>query len=442
MKEATLSQILERREARAARQLELISLYNAPVICFTMNIAGPVKTTPLIERAFKAGLDLLKVSIKDYKIISQEQHFLATGCEALFSVQGNSEILKDLCVSIEESSSLGRLFDIDVISENGIKLERKTPRVCLICNKPGRICARGRVHSATEVFAKTEKIISDFFLNIDSDITAHLAVKSLIDEVYTTPKPGLVDSSNSGSHKDMDINTFIKSANVLRPYFAECFRSGHNFKGTSPCEVFPQLREAGIHAEKEMLCATNGVNTHKGIIYSMGIICAAAGFLWCPERPFATPDEIFSVCSQISKKAVENDFRTISSNTAGARLYLEKGLTGIRGEAASGFPSVLNTGLPSYKTYLQRGFSPNDAGVYTLLRLISKVSDTNLYHRGGDDGVVFAKSSALRLLENDKIPDLNEVVALDKEFIKRNLSPGGCADLLAITYFINSLQSY
>ena len=187
--------------------------------------------------------------------------------------------------------------------------------------------------------------------------------------------------------------------------------------------------------------ATDGVNTHKGAIYSMGIICGALGCLWTAEKEVLCADEIFSMCSRITKEAVNADFQNIDYSTAGGRLYLEKGIKGIRGEVSEGFPSVKNISLPTFKSALSEGFSENDSAVFALLHLIENVEDTNILSRGGEEGSVFAKSVAKELLSKSPFPDLSEVRLADKLFIEKNLSPGGCADLLAVTYFIYEITN-
>ena len=147
------------------------------------------------------------------------------------------------------------------------------------------------------------------------------------------------------------------------------------------------------------------------------------------------------MCSRITKEAVNADFQNIDNSTVGGRLYLEKGIKGIRGEVSEGFPSVKNIALPVFKSALAERYSENDAGVFALIHLISNVDDTNILSRGGEEGSIFAKSVAKELLSKSPFPDLNEVRDADKRFIEKNLSPGGCADLLAVTYFIHELTN-
>lgn len=441
MTEVTLKQMLDAREERVKKQKDILSRFNHPLISFTMNIAGPIKTSPLIERSFFEGIRLLQKSLPQGSIIHQCTDVKVTGCEAMFSVKCDASKLKAICSSIEETVSIGRLFDMDVIDTDGNKLEREKPRSCFVCGAPGRACAAGRLHAVSELQAKTTDIMENYFFCLDRDHFSALAVKSLLDEVYTTPKPGLVDLRNNGSHFDMNVKTFEKSANALKPYFKECFSIGKNTSHLAPNEAFILLRNAGVTAEKTMYNTTDGINTHKGAIYSMGILCASIGRLWTPENPIRCALDICRESSKLVKEAVKKDFEQIDSSTAGGMLYLEYGLGGIRQEASSGFESVLKIGLPHYKRLQDKNFNPNDAGAITLLYLISNVKDTNLYHRGGLEGANYAAKITNELLSSSPEPEKHQIEALDDSFIEKNLSPGGCADLLAITYFLHSIET-
>ena len=422
MSEVTLQQILQAREDRALLQKELLQAHKCPLICFTMNIAGPVKTSPLIRWGFQTGLDSLLAALPVLPRYKQAR-LLPTGCEGYLSVPLPAPELKGICVRMEEATPLGRLFDMDVIDINGKKLQRTTERACLICGKPGRACASRRLHSAEELQAATEEII-----------VSELAVQCLLREAETTPKPGLVDRRNNGSHMDMNLRSFVSSANALRPYFAQCVKIGQRTAQMLPKDTFRLLRQAGIRAEHTMLDATGGVNTHKGAIFTLGILCGSIGRLGSCKT-----DDILCQVARMGKEA-EQDFAHANGDTAGERLYLQENLRGIRGEVADGLPSAVNIGLPAYQDGLSKGLSPNDAGVMALLRLIANVKDTNLYHRGGADGAAWAAKAAQECLQTAAYPPLSLIEELDDAFIARNLSPGGCADLLAVTYFLHSLN--
>ena len=435
--EVSLHQILQAREARARQQQALLGKYRLPLVCFTMNIAGPVKTTPLIARGFYAGLDQLNQQLPFEETCFLKTQELPTGCEAVFAVDAPARELKRICTDIEENHPLGRLFDMDVIDIDGTKLERETQRGCLICGAPGRLCSATRAHSVEQLQAVTTDLLAQYFRRCDPEWIGALATQSLIDEVHTTPKPGLVDRRNNGSHKDMDLALFETSAKALQPYFQRCVEIGQETAALSPEDTFSALREAGIQAEDVMFRATKGVNTHKGAIYVLGLLCGSIGRLWSAEKPVATVDAILEESKNMACDAVQKDFACATGKTAGERLYLQQGIRGIRGEAADGFPSVGNIGLPAFRQALADGLSPNDAGAIALLHLIANAQDTNLYHRGGCDGAQWSAAAAKSLLPH---PSNGQIAELDDAFIARNLSPGGCADLLAATYFLYSLH--
>lgn len=442
-REVTLMEMLDAREARVFRQQALMERYALPVISFSLNIAGPVKNGPVIRRAFREGMSRLSDALRAARVdvVHQEQADQATGCEAILVVQGEARDVKRLCVELEDEDALGRLFDMDVLDPDGGKLDRESfgrpPRPCLVCGKAGKGCASRRLHTVEELQGATQKIMGDFFAKKDGDAIAGQAVRALLYEVCTTPKPGLVDRSNNGSHRDMDVFTFVDSTAALLPYFRRAVSIGQNTAERPPSETFRPLRRAGLEAERAMFAATKGINTHKGAVFSLGTVCAAAGRLWTPEQPWASAETVLETCAAMSREAVEEDFailRTQAAQTKGQQFFLEYGLRGIRGELAGGLPAVRTVGLPALKSALKTGATLEEAGAAALVRLIAGVADTNLIARGGVEGQSWAAQTASNL--SGATPDRKSLEELDREFIKRNLSPGGCADLLAITYFL------
>ena len=448
MQEVTLTEILSAREARAARQAELLREHGLPLVSFSLNIPGPVKDSPLIRRSFHAGVDELEAALASAKFpaIHREEQLAPTGCEALFSVEGDPKAIKRLCVGIEDASPLGRLFDLDVLeAPDGEKLSREdngsTPRSCLVCGKPGRGCASRRLHSVEELQGAVRRIMEEYFLVADRKTIAFLATKCLLDEACTTPKPGLVDCANSGSHKDMDRFTLMASAAALQPYWDACMQIGQDTAEKAPSVTFEALRKEGQAAERRMFAATHGINTHKGAIFTLGTLCGAIGRLWKADAPCRNVDAILAECSRLSSAAVQSDFASLSegqtARTAGERLYLQCGLRGSRGELAAGLPSIRETALPIFRSALERGCSRNDAGAIALLHLIAQGKDTNLVARGGPKGAQDAVDEVRALLQETPLPSMDRITELDHSFIRRNLSPGGCADLLAVTYFLH-----
>ena len=269
---------------------------------------------------------------------------------------------------------------------------------------------------------------------------ANLAHKALLVEVAASPKPGLVDRFNCGAHADMDFFTFINSAAAIHPYLSRCAQAGGESKTLDG--LFLRLREFGVEAEKAMLLATQGVNTHKGAIFSMGLVTASAGYGM--EHGGTRPSQILKICSELCEGLVEQDLvlKQESRQTAGERLFAQYGITGVRGEAQEGFPMVKNISLPLFQTLMEEGLSINDCCVQTLLHLISQTCDTNILSRTGLKGLSFAQGYAKIVLDRGGILKGKDIVeAMDREFIARNISPGGCADLLVVTCFLYFLKN-
>ncbi len=441
-REVSLPDILDAREQRAGRQRYLLEKYASPIISFSMNIPGPVKDTALIRRAFAWGAGELEKSLKKAEIpVAERLEVRAfTGCEQQLALRADPGTIKTLCVAIEESCPMGRLFDMDVIAPDGRKLDRGEERRCLVCGQRGRGCASRRVHSVPELQAAARALMEEHFAALDRDTVVRLADQALRREVDTTPKPGLVDGRNTGSHRDMTRDTFYQSADALRSYWGRCFDLGRESAGRPPEESFPLLREAGLRADAAMLSATNGRNTHKGVIFTLGTVCGAVGRLWRPETPCRDIPAICAEAGAMYAPTLARDQAAFTGATAGERLYLKTGNAGVRGELAAGLPGVTDIALPAMEAALSAGCDENTAAVASLLALIGRGTDTNMIHRGGEDAAREASADAAALLRSGPVPDLAAVEALDDAFIRRNLSPGGCADLLAVSLFLRAWQ--
>lgn len=441
--EVTLQQMLDAREKRAAKQADLIRSFHLPLVCFSMNIPGPVKDSPLIRRGFEEGCKALDCLLPPSWVKHREIYTAHTGCEAFYVLRGDALEIKKITTAIEDTHGLGRLFDMDVLDTDFSKIDREkvggNSRDCIVCGAKGRGCAARRLHSVEQLQQTTTRILTRHFAKENGTLIGTWAVQSLLDEVCTTPKPGLVDCQGCGSHRDMDIFTFMASAAALAPYFHQCVSIGQETREKSPEDTFFLLRQAGKMAEQAMFSATSGVNTHKGAIFTMGILCGAAGRLWRPEE-MPKAEDIFPEVSAMTAKAMEEDFKKAEQDTSGQRIYHNAGIRGIRGEVSQGLPSVKSVGLPVYRACRQKGMSKNDAGVLTLLHLMTQVEDTNMISRGGLEAAQEAAASVRRLLSREPIPTRESLMELSGEFTRKNLSPGGCADLLAAVYFLAHLE--
>lgn len=426
MTRVTVQDMLAARDARAARQADFLRRHGMPIISFTMNIAGDVKVDDAILRAFREGERRIRRELERMHapVVESAETTVFTGCEALWAVDGDAAILKARMCQIEEQDALGRLFDIDVIDAEGRHLSRDRERPCLICGEPVRACARSRRHSAEELFTRAQEIIAAHFRNEFVRRVGEIAQKALLYEALTTPKPGLVDCRNTGAHRDMDLFSFAASASALLPYFEDCVRIG--ITGGGP----EKLQHAGLLAEDSMLTAARA-NTHKGAIFSLGILCCAIG--QCGEN--AALPEILHAAGELGGHYLRQMEGIASPVTGGEQQYRDYGLTGARGEAASGFRTVCDIGLPALQEALSHGKSLQEAGLTALLHLMAHVQDSNIIRRAGMDGQRWVHAQAQHLLEGGWDDAL--LRQLDDDFIARSISPGGSADLLAVTYFLH-----
>ena len=445
MPAARSEQIMNSRELRAKRQSSLLTDDVDCIISFTLNIPGAQKQFSLAKAAHAAGIRIL---LDTFPTMIDLRYFSEpiTGSEALFSINGMpAEEVKRRTIQIEQSHPLGRLFDIDVLDSNGSSISRAKlgfpSRPCMLCGDNAKICGRTMRHPISQLQEYIINSILSFLLDETSAACGNCALRSMLYEVSVTPKPGLVDRSGNGAHTDMDFFTFLDSTAALAPEFSEMFRIGWKYCSKTPEELFEALRLRGLEAEAQMFRSTHGINTHKGLIFSFSLLCGTLGSLY-GDDPLRKPtiSALLQKCAGLASFSQKDFIRTDSFETHGLVCYRNYHASGIRGEAASGFPTVMNISLPIFKKSLENGYSVNDASVITLLKLIAETQDTNMLHRGGENRAESARKRAaeLLLLAPEKISAAVEI--LDQEFINENLSPGGCADLLAITLFLQFLQ--
>lgn len=288
-------------------------------------------------------------------------------------------------------------------------------------------------------------------------IIAHLATQALQAELDTTPKPGLVDKDNNGAHRDMDYALMQRSIDTLHPYFVKLALLGC----ADALPTHTSIRDIGIEAEKAMLSATNGVNTHKGALFSMGLAVVAAAH---EERKIAANEEQILkernggedvlVSLQTTIKALAASFPDTNGTHGSKAKLLSKGTTAIKGaldNAREGYEMLFAEWLPFY---IERRKERDAHTLHkTLLRIMCDIDDTNVIYRTDLATAEEVKQEARALLDNfskahtaeDKEKRIaTELLALkdmDKRYTARNISPGGAADMLSLTIFIGSIQT-
>ena len=442
----SLGQMLDARERRAERQRRMLQAGTECLVSYTLNMPGEIKQFPLARAFFVKGLERLKkillrigADIKDEKLFLDE----ATGSEALLAVAHSPAEVKMAACAIEESTAASRLYDLDVLDADGQKISRTQlglpERKCIICGRPVVDCAPARVHSAEELSHAAVRLMYDDLAAAFAEKTAEAAQKALLYEVCVSPKPGLVDRFNNGSHHDMNFYSFIDSACALRPYFRQCVLIGAENAQLEPQKLFGLLRVPGMEAEQRMYDADGGVNVHKGAVFSVGLVCAARGRLWSRGESGCAENIMETVKTML--KRVCDDF-SCPDASAGQKIFHESGVTGIRGEAAAGFPAAAGLGLPVFEQLLSQGCTVNDAAAVTLLHLICVVDDTNMIKRSSLKRFREIQRQIGDLLQDDPVPAPEKTAALDRQFIAENLSPGGSADMLALTLLLHFLRPF
>lgn len=271
---------------------------------------------------------------------------------------------------------------------------------------------------------------------------AQLAIQALIEEVMVNPKPGLVDPVTHGAHPDMDAFTFVSSALALQPYFQQIVILAQNFNQKDLRLLFQQIRIAGIEAEKVMFATTRGVNTHKGAIFSLGIMVTATAYE-LSHHPTLTLEAIQKTIQQMLWHLTEHDFAKVKEKlpetlTAGEREYLRYGMTGIRGQAQAGFPVVFDRALP----FLRATTSTNRNAqlVDTLMVIVQHTADSNLVKRANQQKIIpwVVKQARTYFKLGASLTRAGRLFLqeLDQIFTRKHLSLGGSADLLILTIFL------
>ncbi len=259
------------------------------------------------------------------------------------------------------------------------------------------------------------------------------AIDSLVDELMLAPKPGLVCPESRGSHVDMDFGTMQRSIVSLRPGF------GLIVDAAADGADFDRLKHIGIEAERAMRLATGGVNTHRGAIFNLGLIAASAAVRTNEGMPLTAKGMRDTLRARFVISAPVGNAGSRSHGEAAAARY---GAGGARSEAIDGFPTVFVTLWPALVSARARMRCDRRAAIHVLMMSFASTTDTNLLYRGGKEGLAFAHGEAKAFLERGGVGAIDweaRLSAIGDAFVTRNLSPGGSADLLAATLFVDRL---
>ncbi len=257
---------------------------------------------------------------------------------------------------------------------------------------------------------------------------AALAVQALVEEAELTPKPGLVDRLGSGAHHDLTLDLMLRSACALEPWFAKMAEAARELDGIALRE---RLGALGRHAEAEMLEVTGGVNTHRGAIWTLGLLVGGSASSGSTE-----PSRVCRAAGDIAR--LPDRFAPVTMSH-GKLAYQRYGAMGAHGEASSGFPHVLECGLPGLQDGRAMGMPEASARMHAFLNIMQRLPDTCLLHRGGLAALTAAQEGAGRCLAFRGAAQSWALAELDADLLRRWASPGGSADLLAATLFLDAL---
>ena len=422
-----MNKILEAREQRANHIEELMKEYKfKTVIVLKKNIMGTQKNPPQMMFICKY-FNRIVLSRFEKKLITYGQVPSADGDYCFYVVDEVGALVKERTIEIEEINSLGRLIDIDVYNQRSISRRDLAceMRKCLICDDFAHVCARNKTHSEEELFKEVTRIIQEFLLENLTNIT----IKAIYSELELYPKFGLVSHRDSGCHTDMDYETFVKSAFAIKKAIQEYIEEG--FEDV----INPQkLQRIGLRAEEKMFKATNGVNTHKGLIFLLGV------FLPAGIKAITQSENLAFLTNQvqaISSSIIGDYYEVISQKTELSNsdvIFIKHGIKGVRGEALNGLQLIYN--IPT----INNQSDDIDNHDY-LFHLMSELDDTTIIHKNNIETLEQVKKDMSDVLSKGGYLNNSILVKqLSDEYKAKNISPGGSADMLVIKIIYESLK--
>ena len=433
-----LDDILAARDARVARQQALLQ-QGGMLLSLTLVAPGAVKRSPLLDAIFAAALAALRPLVDDAR--ARIEAVDDSGHHALYLLDGEARDWKTRMLALENRAPLSRLWDIDIIDRDGVAVSRRDlglpPRRCLLCDDDAKTCARERRH---DIAALQADIARRYRLHQQAQSIADTMRQALITEATLTPKAGLVDAAHNGGHHDMNLALFLRSADAIAPYLGDCAATGMTFAGhpASPA-LLAAIRPIGLAAEAAMRAATGGVNTHKGAIFAFGLTAAALGKRLAEQHAATLADvqaDVRALCAEILAELRQGD-----CDSAGKRGYARHGISGARGEAASGFATVSAHALPLYQQELAADGNERRALLAALVALYAANDDSTTLARVGLDGLRAHQHWARTLLADratlaDEARLSDAIAAYARNCAAKRLSAGGSADLLALTAWL------
>jgi holo-ACP synthase / triphosphoribosyl-dephospho-CoA synthase len=355
---------------------------------------------------------------------------------------------------------VGRAIDVDLTDLQGQPVSSQILKPCLLCDQPALVCMRAQTHPYQELRAAlTARMTAYLAQQQQAQVCKQLAgaaIKASLYEIAVSPKPGLVDRFDQGAHQDMDYFTFLDSSAALSGYFEELAVAGYTFTTADFTQALPLIREIGLKMEAAMFRATAGVNTQKGLIFLLGLALFASAQTMAQQGRFRA-ERCRKVIAAICRNLVQRELGVAGDGAAardapshGECCFQHYGMAcgGVRQEAEAGLPAVFEQGLPELRAQLATtsGRIPaaqmNAALTRTLLRLMTVVQDTNILYRQDLQTLQTLQQKTHQVLDAGQ-PEEAQARYADLIAYCRNhqISPGGSADLLAVTVFMYFVES-
>ncbi len=514
-----LTAVLQARDRRSAKRKKLLAEKGRCLLSVTLLMPGTVKTTKLSRAFLREYCSYLRKQLQGQNIcISGEEALADPAGDSyffVFSAETNPVALKKTAMLLETEFAWSRALDLDLYLSDGRQLSRSDldlpERSCLICSEQAHVCSRSRRHSIIELQNKIQQFQADGLRQLLPERMQSSALAAAFSELLVAPKPGLVTGTDAGSHADMDRFTYADSTAALAGYFgsaagcglAEALRrksaaetAAAKDEAADFVEIVSKLHFEGMRAERLMFAASHGVNTQKGFIYLAGIVLAAAASLALEPQVFAFrfKKESEHSVTELWQKEISRWTAALhkiqaalpaGQETAGKRIQRLYGISGVRGEAASGLATVFQLSLPFYRGLRRRKLAKNEAAATTLLLLLAATDDTNLINRAGLNRTRLIQKELVEFFEKlsqsegyfpeqlqinsssgDQVTGKPKLMAADvltadcldnvaaressvisyieqwDDYFKENgYSPGGAADLLAVCFLVLELLS-
>ncbi len=439
---ASASELLEARDRRAA----LIGALRAgratgaapgpprPLLFASLAVPGAEKSPPGAGIALASGVEAARRALGPDAWEELDRGTDSLGPWAALGFAAEPATVKRLLAGLEASLPFGRLLDLDVYLDGGRPLDRAAlglpQRACLVCAEPARECIRAARHPSDALAARVSELLEPLTPRRSAAAALGAALaQSAREELDLTPKPGLVDRLDRGSHPDLSYDAMRRSVDLLPLYFEElvALRGGADGPGELGACI-----AAGRRAEARMRRSA-GSNAHRGFIFLGGLLVLAA----CDAvRAGEVPDEP-SLRRRVGDLAAAFVGATAPEreDTPGARARRAHGVAGILGEALAGVPSVLDAALPAFRATLAASGDRRRAALRAMAALMERVEDTTALHRAGAAGLARVRRDGVRLaalLDAGEDPDAL-LAEWNDDYRRERLTMGGVADCLAIT---------